>query len=224
MDRHRVRFSSACLSPFTAAVIPWGLVAGLLLCTAYLAFHVRIIRVEGTSMSPTLLDGEYLLGWRTQYSDDHYLAPGQIVIGLDPADSRRVLVKRILSLGSGHLAELHWGLNAGSADGAVLSQRGVGDICLPEIWTDERLRRTIARYISGRFLRIPRNTVFLVGDNPSASRDSRQFGPVPVNSIVALPVIRIWSTERWPHTTKARWGRIGTVLSFLRKPRARGSE
>ena len=37
----------------------------------------------------------------------------------------------------------------------------------------------------------------VLGDNPSASTDSRSFGPVPMASIVGKPWWSYWPPDRW---------------------------
>ncbi len=43
---------------------------------------------------------------------------------------------------------------------------------------------------------VPSGHVFVMGDNRSASSDSRVFGPIPVSSIVGKAVFRIWPLDR----------------------------
>lgn len=38
--------------------------------------------------------------------------------------------------------------------------------------------------------------VYLVGDNPARSRDSRAFGPVPIRSVVGRVRVRYWPSAR----------------------------
>lgn len=43
---------------------------------------------------------------------------------------------------------------------------------------------------------LPVGTLLVVGDNRSASRDSRQFGPVSVDSVVGIVRSRYWPMDR----------------------------
>ena len=43
---------------------------------------------------------------------------------------------------------------------------------------------------------IPDGTIFVLGDCPARSTDSRAWGPLPLESVVARPVVRVWPPER----------------------------
>ena len=49
---------------------------------------------------------------------------------------------------------------------------------------------------SGRSWIVPPLNVFVMGDNRGASRDSRIFGPVPLDQIVGHAVLRYWPPEQ----------------------------
>lgn len=43
---------------------------------------------------------------------------------------------------------------------------------------------------------IPDGTLFVLGDCPAKSTDSRTWGPLPVQNVVARPFVRIWPVGR----------------------------
>jgi len=43
---------------------------------------------------------------------------------------------------------------------------------------------------------VPPNSIFVLGDCPARSTDSRVWGPLPVENVVARPVVRIWPVGR----------------------------
>jgi len=164
---------------------------------------VLTYRVEGTSMVPALHPGQLLLVGRHAYlhvdingildalpfverDGERIVYPfgmpsrGDIVI-VDAHDvSGKPYVKRVVGLPGDRVA-IH--------DGAVYVN---GERL------DEPYIHGIATTRPGRYLRagneqvIPDGYVFVMGDNRSNSRDSRDFGPVPISAIKGQVWLSLW--------------------------------
>ena len=123
---------------------------------------LQIVRVDAGSMSPTLKQGQLIVVDRT----DHEVARRDVVVAESPVDGS-LLVKRAVALG---------GDTVGLEDG-VLVVNGK-PVCEPGI--DPEL-------IDGMFfgpVGVPDDSVFLLGDHRDGSIDSREFGAVPLTSVV----------------------------------------
>jgi nickel-type superoxide dismutase maturation protease len=95
-----------------------------------------IVEVQGNSMAPTLLSGEWLLVERRTYArrSPHV---GEIVLAADPREPARELIKRVASVDAqAGMLELQ-----GDDPDASTDSRAFGSIPIPDIhW------RVIARY------------------------------------------------------------------------------
>lgn len=148
-----------------------------------IAFLIRYfifepITVEGSSMVPTLHDGDMLIVDKISY---RFTAPkrGDIVIFKYPGDMRENFVKRIIAVGGDEI-------EIKNGEVYVNGQRLVEDYI--EAKTQTGFNDSI----------VPPGTIFVLGDNRNGSKDSRdpQVGFVPVDNIVGRAVLRIWPVQR----------------------------
>jgi signal peptidase I len=124
--------------------------------------------IVGESMSPSFHHGQMFLMKR--FSPGASLAKGEVVI-FDFAGQR--MVKRVAALPGETVTGLDW-----SGDGKPHHLLATEQI--------PRMKAFLQRHPSvGHLvqLSVPPGQVFLVGDWPSGSVDSREFGPVPVGDI-----------------------------------------
>ncbi|GMK58497.1 hypothetical protein CspeluHIS016_0505290 [Cutaneotrichosporon spelunceum] len=64
-------------------------------------------------------------------------------------------------------------------------------------------------WAQGRFLRVPKGHIWIVGDNLSNSTDSRDYGPVPIAMVKGKVTHRIW------HRGWLDWTPLGSNMSYL---------
>lgn len=136
------------------------------------AFLAQATRVYGQSMEPNLHTNERLVIEKLSY---RFHAPrrGDVVVLHDPAGSPELLIKRVIGLP---------GERVTIANGRVF----VDGQPIEEPYLTQETQG------GGRSWVVPPFTVFVMGDNRSASRDSRVFGPVPLDQIVGRAVFRYW--------------------------------
>src|SRR5271170_1534726 len=121
----------------------------------------RRVIVHDQSMTPTLLPGDRLLVETGAYRERLPIV-GELIVMVDPADPRRWLVKRVAAVGPGRSVRTGSGDpgRAGFETDPTPPTFGVDSVDLPD------------------------RTVYVLGDAGGVARDSRQFGPVPLDRVV----------------------------------------
>ena len=133
-----------------------SLVSALLICVLVFVFVTRVMYVHGTSMVPTLKNGEKVL-----VSDLFYEpARGDIVVfKKDSYDDNKALVKRVIAV-EGDVVNIDF-------------ERGIVYVNGEAIEEDylEVLTNTKIDFIGPQT--VPESCIFVMGDNRNASTDSR---------------------------------------------------
>ena len=166
-----------------------------------LQFSVQHFRVEGSSMEPTLEDGQYLLVNKLVYlrlsvQDFVNLIPfvdveggeplftfhpprrGEVIIFRFPRDLSRDFVKRVIGV-AGDTVEIRRGRvfidDIELDDDAYVTNRGGGSMAS---------------------VTVPAGSVFVLGDNRRASHDSRDWGPVSDEHVIGRGWVSYWPVDR----------------------------
>jgi signal peptidase I len=172
------------------------------LAVAFALFSARVI---GSSMEPTVGDGDALLidrvGPRLQPP-----ARGDVVIVLEP--SGVAVVKRVIGV-PGDAVEIdgaHAGPGGGPTRPAVLLQpgaRGPWQLLAEPYVAAGWAQREFCCSADGRGVTsaptpvtLPPGEFFVLGDNRGVSIDSRDFGLVARDRILARAVLRYWPAGR----------------------------
>lgn len=131
--------------------------------------------VDGHSMQPTFYADDRLVVSRVHYLLDEPQR-GDILVFNSLEQPGVMLIKRVVGL-PGETVELH---------NQIISINGKA---LDEAYVKEPCR--INRCADSAWI-LAENEYFMMGDNRNNSRDSRRFGPVPLNKIVGQVVFRYW--------------------------------
>jgi signal peptidase I len=134
------------------------------------------VRVDGFSMRPTLQDGEYILVSKLSYKLGEPQR-GDIVVFIFPVNPEEDLIKRVIGLPGDTI----------TVQNGVLSINGVP--------VDEPYINAPPAY-EGTWL-VPPNELFVLGDNRNDSRDSHQWGLLPVENVIGKAVLIYWPPEEW---------------------------
>ena len=131
--------------------------------------------VDGHSMQPTFYADDRLVVSRVHYLLDEPQR-GDILVFNSLEQPGVMLIKRVVGL-PGEMVELHnqtISINGKALDEAYVKEPCHINRCADNAWI------------------LAENEYFMMGDNRNNSRDSRHFGPVPLNKIVGQVVFRYW--------------------------------
>ncbi|MCH7801661.1 MAG: signal peptidase I [Chloroflexi bacterium] len=172
-----------------------------LLIFLVLQFSVQNFRVEGSSMQPTLTEGQYLLVNKIVYlrvnteslasllpwvggdADQslfafHQPEQGEVIIFHFPKDPSRDFVKRVIGV-PGDVIEIR--------EGKV----SINGVALDEPYITHPDSRTIGR------IEVPLGSFYVLGDNRRASNDSRDWGFVPAENVIGRAWVSYWPPENF---------------------------
>jgi signal peptidase I len=150
------------------------LAIAVVVCVLLITYVVQAFKVQGTSMSPELLDGERILVNKFF----HYVTDvhrGDVVVFWYPEDPELSFIKRIVALP---------GENVEIRSGAVY----VNGSLLDETYVEPEK----ADHRSFPPLEVRPGHFFVLGDNRRGSNDSRTWGLVPERYIYGKAFMKIW--------------------------------
>ena len=145
-------------------------------------FLIQPFYVKGASMEPNFYDYEYLIIDEISYRFDDPQR-GDVIVLKDPRNTRQYFIKRVIGL-PGESVEVKEGeikiFNTENPDGMILNE---------DKYLDIKTGGEIA-------LSLGVDQYFILGDNRSASLDSRIFGPIEEDEIIGKVWIRAWPFSR----------------------------
>ena len=134
-----------------------SLMVALVICVSLFIFAVRVIDVSGSSMVPTLRDGDKMivsdLFYKPKYGDI-------VVFKTDQYDPDRALVKRVIAT-EGQEISLDFDRGVVYINGSPIEEDYIAE-----------LTTTKLDFIGPQT--VPKGCVFVMGDNRNASTDSRK--------------------------------------------------
>jgi signal peptidase I len=200
--------------PLWSGLRRWGLLVVATACVWLImeielaAVHAQLARaakIPSHAMEPTILRGDYLL--LIPLSADE-VRHGTLAVWND--DTRGEFLYRVVGLPGDTL----------QMSGSTFWRNGrkVSEPYARYDQTEERMSDEVRRVRYWGPLIVPRDSVFLLGDNRDSSADSRYVGFAPLEQLVAQP--RRVYLSRDPATGEFRWARIGTVFRQPSSPPA----
>ena len=128
--------------------------------------------VHGTSMTPTLQDGDYLLVSKQAYTFENP-ERGEIII-FPVGEDNKLYIKRVIGL-----------------PGDVITIKN-GDVYVNGEANDQNY--TLDGFTSGNIdeMIVPDGELFVLGDNRLNSIDSREIGTQKIDDVKGVAFIRLW--------------------------------
>jgi len=200
-------------------------------------FIVEAFKIPSGSMIPTLKIGDHLLvnkfiyGPRIPFTDNRFFTwnepqRGEIIVFKYPENEDKNFIKRVIGI-PGDKIEIKNGklyindqmvLTTGMGDYEGKDQNGWTPFYSKPKLLEEQLgtvkhdilyMRDQSGYDFGPKI-VPRDSVFVMGDNRDNSQDSRVWGFVKYNKILGRALIIYWSWDGNDHWV--RWNRLGTLI------------
>ena len=145
-------------------------------------FLIQPFFVNGASMEPNFLDGDYLIIDEISYRFDKP-ERGDVIIFRYPLDPSQFFIKRIIGLPSETVK---------IEEGKII----IKDISEKTFVLDESKYLSDA-YTAGNIeLELEDNEYFVLGDNRQSSSDSRKWGELNRKNIIGQAWIRAWPFNR----------------------------
>lgn len=193
--------------------LPLLMIAALAIALLLKAFVVQAFYIPSESMLPTLHKGDRVLVERIAYrfqppshGDVVVFGSGHSAPALSLADKAVALVK---GLAGGDQTYVIKRVIAGPGD--TISYKGVPRVLTVNghrvsedyLWETDKTSLAITRgtcvamglWVDEEGCRVPREALFVMGDNRSHSEDSRVIGPVALKKVVGRAFLRAWPPD-----------------------------
>jgi len=135
------------------------------------------IRIESISMQPTLYAGDYVIVNKMAYKLGEPSRGDVVVFHYPPDPGREPYIKRVVGLPGDHVVV---------RDNQVL----VNGVALDEPYINS------APNYQGEWL-VPKDSLFVLGDNRNNSSDSHSWGMVPLKNVIGKAEVVYWPPSEW---------------------------
>ena len=144
----------------------------------FIIFLYQPVKVEGTSMMPTLQDQERVFINKFVYKLEA-IERGDVIVFRYPRDPAKSYIKRVVAV-AGDRVQIQAGI-------VFVNGHRLRENYVPRMYEDVR---------SYPDLVVPPHNYFVLGDHRNLSNDSRDFGPVDEDFIYGKAVFGYWPVEK----------------------------
>jgi signal peptidase I len=142
-------------------------------------FLYQPVKVEGTSMMPSLDDQERIFVNKYVYRLEP-IQRGDIVVFRYPRDPSKSFIKRVIGLAGDRIR-----IDSGEV---FVNGEALEEDYVPAAYADQRSYSEMV---------VPPNSYFVLGDHRTMSNDSRDFGPLIIGYIYGKAVLDIGPWIKW---------------------------
>ena len=154
------------------------LIISLAISAFIIVFLYQPVKVEGTSMMPSLDDQERIFINKFVYRIEP-IQHGDIIVFRYPRDPAKSFIKRVIGVAGDHVH---------IENGRVyLNGKQLVEDYVPRSYEDDRSYPDVV---------VPPDSYFVLGDHRSLSNDSRDFGPVDASYIYGKAVFGYWPVDK----------------------------
>jgi len=191
------------------------IVIAILIALFIRTFVVQAFKIPSSSMEPTLLVGDYLLvnkfiyGIRIPYTEIKFFQfrkpqRGNVIVFVFPLDPSKDFIKRVIGT-EGEKVEI------------INMKIYINDKLVDDPWGDfEKIGSVQYRQAIENFgpVIVPKDSLFVMGDNRNNSEDSRFWGFLHVNAVKGKAFIIYFSWDRNANNLldKIRYSRMGKLI------------
>jgi signal peptidase I len=195
-----------------------AIVTALILALVIRTFCIQAFKIPSESMVPTLLVGDHLLVNKMIYGTPvdipftnitvfympGFSSPkrGDVVVFKSPEDPTRDFIKRVAAVGGDTVQMIDKKL--------YINGKYISEPYVQYLDHSIKLGRPEPRDNFGPFL-VPKNKLFMMGDNRDNSSDSRVWGYVDAKEVKGKALIMYWSWDS--DKTSPRFNRIGKLIN-----------
>jgi len=154
------------------------LIISLAISAFIIIFLYQPVKVEGTSMMPSLEDQERIFVNKFVYRLEP-IERGDIVVFRYPRDPSKSYIKRVIGMAGDRIR-----IDGGQV---YVNDQALDEDYVPPAYTDSR---------SYPDTTVPASSFFVLGDHRSMSNDSRDFGPVNQSFIYGKAVFGYWPMDK----------------------------
>jgi signal peptidase I len=175
-----VQGHSSTRAPRAMLLSVWlrDLIISLAISCFIIIFLYQPVKVEGTSMMPSLEDQERIFVNKLVYRLEP-IQRGDIVVFRYPRDPSKSFIKRVIGLAGDHIR-----IDEGRV---YVNGKRLDEDYVPQIYEDLRSYPEIV---------VPPDSYFVLGDHRSLSNDSRDFGAVNQSYIYGKAVFGYWPMDK----------------------------